>query len=132
MLTAIGISDEARHNGMASVAAASLAEHIRLNPVALDHYLSPPDNISRMCTAGAQCTPAQQADYDFKLWQLELGDRIQNASGVVCYDTTPKDGVKGNDKCDGAGLLVIKIFWIGPSVEADEVSGQHRFTLEVS
>jgi len=123
-------SAEARRESVASLAAASLAEQIRLNPVALDRYLNPPEVISRICADNDQCTPEQQADYDFRLWQLELADSIRNARGLVCHDETPEDGVEGNSLCDGAGSLVIKIFWTGQATENE--TNQRRFTLEIS
>jgi len=132
LLTSIIGSTQARREGIAAMAAASLSEQIRMNPVAMDRYLNPAENISIICAGGNQCTPEQQADYDFKLWQLELADSIQNASGLVCRDETPQDGVEGNDQCDGSGPPVIKIFWYSQgNVEISE-SGQHRFTLEIS
>ncbi len=132
LLTSIIGSTQARREGIAAMAATSLAEQIRLNPVALNRYLDPPDNISRICNGENPCTPEQQADYDFRLWQLDLADRIQNARGLVCRDATPQDGVEGNAHCDGAGPLVIKIFWYGRNGAVSGESEQHRFTLEVS
>jgi type IV pilus modification protein PilV len=132
LLTSIIGSTQARREGIAAMAAASLSEQIRMNPVAMDRYLNPAENISIICAGGNQCTPEQQADYDFRLWQLELADSIQNARGLVCRDETPQDGFEGNDQCDGSGPPVIKIFWYSQgNVEISE-SGQHRFTLEVS
>ncbi len=132
LLTSIIGSAQARREGIAAIAAASLSEQIRLNPAALGRYLDPPQNISSICAGESQCTPEQQADYDFRLWQLELADSIQNARGLVCRDETPRDGVEGNDQCDGAGPLVIKIFWNGQGNEEAGESNQHRFTLGVS
>jgi type IV pilus assembly protein PilV len=132
LLTSIIGSTQARREGIAAIAAANLSEQIRLNPVALDRYLQPPENISRICVGENQCTPEQQADYDFRLWQLELSDSIQNARGLVCRDETPLDGVEGNSHCDGTGPLVIKIFWGGQGNSDLNESNQHRFTLEVS
>lgn len=125
-------STQARREGIAATAAASLAEQIRLNPVALNRYLDPPENISKICEGESQCTPEQQADYDFRLWQLELADRIHNARGLVCRDETPQDGIEGNAHCDGAGPLVIKIFWSGRDNAQQGESARHRFTLEAS
>ncbi len=136
LLTNINGSAQARQEGLAAMAAASLAEQIRLNPVALNHYLNPPETISRICMDGNNCSPEEQADYDFRLWQIELADTIKSARGLVCSDATPMDGVAGDDRCDGAGPLVIKIFWNGPDTEIDRDGNQqpnhHRFTLEVS
>jgi len=132
LLASISGSNQAHREGIASMAAANLAEQIRLNPTALHRYIDPPGQISRICSGGNQCTPEQQADYDFRLWQLELADRIQNARGLVCRDGTPQDGVDGNDRCDDTGSLVIKIFWKGQRTGADGKLTQHRLVLEVS
>jgi len=132
LLTSIIGSAQARREGIAAIAAASLSEQIRLNPVALQRYLEPPQNISVICAGESQCSPEQQADYDFRLWQLELADSIHNARGLVCRDETPQDGVEGNDHCDGTGPLVIKIFWNGQGANELGESNQHRFTLQVS
>jgi len=131
LLTSITGSAEARRESVAAMAAASLAEQIRLNPLAVDRYLYPPADISKICNGESPCTPGQQADYDFRLWQIELADRIRHARGLVCRDETPQDGVEGNDHCDGAGPLVIKIFWPGQAGE-DGAAQQHRFVLEAS
>ena len=132
LLTSIIGSAQARRQGIASMAAASLAEQIRLNPVALDHYLNPPEYVSRICSGDNQCTPEQQADFDYRLWQLELADSIPNARGLVCRDATPRDGVEGNGQCDGTGPLVIKIFWNDLNSDADDGENQQRLTLEIS
>jgi type IV pilus modification protein PilV len=132
LLASLISSAEARREGIASVAAASLSEQIRMNPTALDRYLNPPDYISRICSGDDECTPEQQADYDFRLWQLELADAIQNARGLICHDETPQDGVEGDSHCDGAGPLVIKIFWRGQGRDDNGGPKQHRYTLELS
>ena len=132
LLSSIIGSAQARREGIASMAAASLAEQIRLNPTALDRYLNPPEYISRICTGNNHCSPEQQADYDFRFWQLELADSIPNARGLVCRDETPQDGVEGNSHCDGTGPLVIKIFWNGQGANESGGPDQHRFALEIS
>lgn len=132
LLTSIIGSTQARREGIAAIAAASLSEQIRLNPAGLGRYLNPPENISTICFGEIQCTPEQQADYDFRLWQLELADSIQDARGLVCRDGTPQDGDDAEDQCDGSGPLIIKILWHGKSsVELPEPT-HHRFTLELS
>ena len=132
LLNSIIGSAQARREGIASVAAASLAEQIRLNPTAIDRYLNPPKNISRICAGNHSCSPEQQADYDFRFWQLELADRISNARGLVCRDETPQDGIEGNSHCDGTGPLVIKIFWEDQGTNSKSDASRHRFTLQVS
>ena len=132
LLTTITGSAQARREGIAAIAAANLSEQIRMNPGALNRYLNPPGNISIICAGDSQCSPEQQADYDFRLWQLDLADSIQNARGLVCRDETPRDGVEGNSHCDGTGPLVIKIFWQGHVIHESGEADQHRYTLDVS
>ena len=132
LLSSIIGSAEARREGIAAVAAASLAEQIRLNPTALDRYINPPEYVSRICSGNNSCSPKHQADYDFRLWQLELSDSIKNARGLVCRDETPQDGIEGNSQCDGTGPLVIKIFWNGQSMDKGNMSSSHRFWLQLS
>ena len=132
LLTSIISAAEARRAGIATMAAASLSEQLRLNPLALDRYLNPPEYVSLLCSGEVSCTPEQKADYDFKLWQLKLADNIQNARGLICRDGTPKDGDNGDTHCDGSGPLVIKIFWRGQGVDESGQLKQHRYTLEIS
>jgi type IV pilus assembly protein PilV len=132
LLNSIAGASEARAEGAAALAAANLAESLRMNPVAAQRYLDPPEAVSRICIAGVECTPEQLADYDFKLWQVSLADSIPNARGLVCRDGTPQDGGEGNARCDGAGPLVIKVFWSGPRTGADRRAQAHRYAIEVS
>ena len=132
LLTSMTGSAQARREGIAATAAANLSEQIRANPAAVNRYLFPPASISMICAGDNQCSPEQQADYDFRLWQLDLADGIQNARGLVCRDETPSDGVEGDERCDGAGPLVIKIFWQGRVSDGVGESTHHRFTLEAN
>ena len=127
LLASISGSAAARRMGTASMAAASLAEQIRLHPTALQHYMDPPKYIAQLCTSTEKCTAGQQADYDFKRWQLNLSDNIPGARGVVCHDSTPRDGVFDNGQCDGSGPAVIKIFWRGPAAD-----NQHTFSVKAN
>lgn len=124
---------QSRHSSIASVAAANLAEQIQLNRLAIDRYLNPPESIARICqgsgSGAALCTPQQQADYDYKRWQIELGDQIQHSTAVVCNDSTPNDGDRSNHQCDGSGLTVIKIFWGSPASADNQTPSEHRYTL---
>ena len=125
-------SSQARREGIVAMAAANLAEQVRLNPAAIDNYLHPPEYVTKICSGETLCSPARQADYDFKLWQLELADRIHHARGLVCRDRTPDDGADGNEQCDGSGPLVIKIFWSGPPSENTQTPARYRYILQVS
>jgi type IV pilus assembly protein PilV len=132
LLSSIIDSAEARRAGIATMAAASLSEQIRLNPTALERYLNPPQYISRICAGNKICSTEHQADYDFRLWQIELADSIPNARGLVCHDGTPEDGAKGNSHCDGTGPLVIKIFWSGQRNNDRGVPVNRRVVLEIT
>jgi type IV pilus modification protein PilV len=125
-------STQARREGIASIAASNLAEQIRLNPAAIDNYLNPPEYISKICSGDTNCSPAQQADYDFRFWQLELADRIRHARGLVCHDETPDDGHAANEQCDGSGPLIIKIFWSGQPADAENAPVQYRYVMQLS
>ena len=135
LLANIISSAEARNESTAAVMAANLAEQIRLNPLAVNQFVNPPEYVSRLCMGTVHCTPELQADYDFKLWRLELADYIHDASGIVCRDATPQDGDAESHQCDGDGPLVIKIFWSGrikaSSQQDNQQAGQHRLTFEV-
>ena len=123
---------QAREKGIAAISASSLSEQIQQNPVALKQYLDPPKYVSKICAVNVTCSPEQLADYNFRLWQLELADRIRNARGLVCRDETPEDGVEGNAHCDGTGPLVIKIFWQNRGSENGKGTKQFRYSLQIS
>lgn len=132
LVNSIAGSSEARAQGAAAQAAADLAESLRMNPAAEQRFLDPPATVTGICGAGAECTPAQQADYDFTLWRVALAGSIPNARGLVCRDGTPQDGGEGNARCNGAGPLVIKIFWSGPRTGANGRAQAHRYVIEVA
>ena len=132
LLASMAGATEARLEGAATLAAASLSEQLRMNPAALQRYLDPPGLVTAICDGTMECTPHQQADYDFRIWQIELAGRIRNARGLVCRDGTPQDGGEGNAQCDGSGPLVIKIFWPGLRTGTDGRIRQHRYVVEVA
>jgi type IV pilus assembly protein PilV len=132
LLNSIAGASEARAEGAAALSAASLAESLRMNPVARLRYLDPGTVVTSICDASAACTPEQLADYDFKLWRIALANSIPDARGLACRDGTPQDGGEGNAQCDGAGPLVIKIFWSGPRIGADGRAQAHRYVIEVA
>jgi Tfp pilus assembly protein PilV len=143
LLTNLGSAAQSRNASIASIAAANLAEQILFNPVAIDRYLNPPESVTTLCQADDSsiqsistispsafvCSPQQQADYDFSLWQIELSDQLRHSASVVCFDSTPQDGDGNDNACDGAGSLVIKIFWVSPAVDGNQSTNKHRYTL---
>jgi type IV pilus modification protein PilV len=132
LLASISGASMARADGAAALAASSLAEQLRMNPAAVQRYLAPPELVAGICNGVTVCSPEQQADYDFRLWQIELANSIRGARGLVCHDGTPQDGGEGDARCDGAGPLVIKVFWPGLRNPTGGESQQHRYVLEVS
>lgn len=141
LLTNLSSSSQSRKTSIASVAAANLAEQIRLNSLAIDRYLNPADTASKDCQSSGSgtassggsgavvCTPQQQADYDFELWQLELTDQLPHSAVKVCMDNTPDDGDVIDAQCDGGSLLVIKIFWATPPSADNPSINSHRHTM---
>lgn len=143
--TNLSSSAQSRKTSVASVAAANLAEQIRLNSLAIDRYLNPPESVSKDCQssgtgsgsgsgsgagAGAVvCTPQQQADYDFGSWQFELIEQLPHSAVKVCMDNTPEDGDVIDEQCDGGSLLVIKIFWATPPTANNLSIHTYRYTL---
>jgi type IV pilus assembly protein PilV len=125
-------SAQARNESTVSMAAANLAEQIRLNPDVMDRYFQPPEYIDKICNAESLCTPQQQADYDFRFWQIELADSIPGASAVVCRDGSPQDGSAESAECNGDGAPVIKIFWQGRPRLNTTVPEQGRYVLPLS
>lgn len=133
LLVNLGSSAQSRNASTATVAAANLAEQILLNPLATSQYINPASNVTTICRSTHHgpvlCTPQQQADYDFNIWKQELAAQIHNSTGVVCNDSSPEDGDRNNSRCDGAGTMVIKIFWGGPPTTSGQTSNEYRYTL---
>lgn len=135
LLVNLGDTAESRNSSIAASAAADLAAQIRLHPLVTDRYLNPPASVAQPCLVGnaasgsAMCSPQQQADYDFAVWKRELADLIRNSAAIVCQDSSPDDGDRYHPRCDGAGAIVIKIFWGGPASNSDQASSEYRYTL---
>lgn len=108
--------------------AASLAERMRANPVAMalpddaNPYLqldydaaSGPPAPAAPCYADADCTPAQLAAFDLSDAAQSLAEHLPGARVRVCRDAAPSDPATGlpHWTCDGqAGApLAIKLGW---------------------
>lgn len=61
----------------------------------------------------AGCDASSMASHDFFEWQASIATVLPNGSGIVCIDSTPKDGTgPGSSGCDGAGnVYAIKLWW---------------------
>lgn len=110
MLAAILGTAEARHHTIASSQAESMAEMIAMSSDAHEHYVFPVGEPNHLCNEEA-CPPNSMAAANLAHWLQTLRDELPGGDGLVCRDSTPGDGGPGNPSCDGAGPLVIKIFW---------------------
>jgi prepilin-type N-terminal cleavage/methylation domain-containing protein len=108
LLTAVMGTAEAGHQTVASSKATSLAELIVLNSGSSGHYVNPlpPSGIS--CIDGG------------------VGGR-----GLVCRDSTPNDGHAADDRCDGNGGLVVKVFWQEMRHINDDDAGLRRLVTRL-
>ena len=131
LLTAVMGTAEAGHQTMASTKASSLAEMIALNFDGLSHYVNPmpPGNI--VCIENEDCSGKQMASMEFGTWRRELTDDLPGGSGLVCRDSTPDDGHSADAACDGAGGLVVKVFWMEPLHLDDEDGGLRRLVARL-
>jgi type IV pilus assembly protein PilV len=110
MLAAILGTAEARHHTVASSQADSMAEMIAMSSDAFGHYIFPVGEPAGICNEEA-CPGQSMAAANLAKWLQTLRDELPGGDGLVCRDSTPGDGEPGNPSCDGAGPLVIKIFW---------------------
>ena len=86
----------------------SLAESVRLNSGSVDGFLVPA--ASPGCLEGLAC-PDRMAGATVHQWQRQLSRQLPGGSGLLCRDSTPRDGKRADPACDGSGGLVIKAFW---------------------
>ncbi len=130
LLSAVMGTAEAGHQTFATNKASSLAEMISMNSVASSHYINPLPG-SGPCVIGEDCSGAQLAAADLDHWLGELAYQLPRGSGLVCRDSTPDDGHSANPACDGAGSLVIKVFWLETRFQDDEDGGLRRLVAHL-
>ena len=130
LLTAVMGTADASHLTFASTQASSLAEMIAMNSAASGHYINPPHGIGP-CAIGQDCTGEQLASADVSHWLGELARELPMGSGVVCRDSTPDDGHSASSACDGAGSLVIKVFWMETRHQNEEDGGLRRLVARL-
>jgi type IV pilus assembly protein PilV len=64
------------------------------------------------CLTAAGCTAQELASNDLNEWSQRVAASLPNGTGIVCYDSTPNDGVSSAaPDCDGNGIYVVKIWW---------------------
>lgn len=108
MLAAIQGTAEARHQTVASSQVESMAEMIAMSSDAFGHYVFP---VEDQACKDEGCAGKGTAAANLAHWQQSLRDELPGGAGLVCRDSTPHDGEAANPACDGAGPLVIKVFW---------------------
>ena len=116
---------------MASTKASSLAEMIALNSDATGHYVNPVPSPEPGCMVGEICTAEQLAVDEMGVWRQALADELPRGNGLVCRDSTPEDGHAADAACDGAGGLVVKIFWLETRHKNNEDGGLRRLVARL-
>ena len=119
MLSAVHGTADARHRTVAVAEASSLAETILMNPAAFGHFIDPLASGANACMSGDACAEDLMAASEMERWAARLNKQLQHGSGLVCRDTSPEDGDPAGPACDGAGPLVVKIFWQEPAEGED-------------
>lgn len=131
MLTAIRGTADAGHHTVAAAQANSLAELIIMHSDAAGHYINPAGSDPAACHE-ILCSDEAMAGGNWGFWQAQLREELPGGRGLVCRDSTPDDGDVDDPSCDGAGELVIKIFWQEPLRGQDDSGGFRRLVSRIS
>ncbi len=103
---------------IATVQAASLADHILFNQTGLlaGHYKQPVAAVATPgCLSAVGCNAAELAGTGLWMWKQSLIELLgPGAGGTVCLDSTPGDGTLAAPACDGVvdAPYVIKVWWV--------------------
>ena len=130
MMTSVRGTLEAGNETVAAMQAAELAELILLNPSLTGHYINP-GQAGSDCLAPDSCSGQNWAASNLALWQIELERNLKNATGLVCRDSTPLDGLSGSPACDGSGSAVVKVFWAEQTHPEEADGGMRRSVLPI-
>lgn len=129
----LGLNHGSYLRSQATVLAQDMVDRMRANPRATangDYDEAGAGASTATCEQAAGCTTQQMAAHDIAEWQAALGNELPDGEGVVCIDSTPRDGdgpAAVDNACDGAGdVRVIKIWWY--SKDEDVTT---RFVTEV-
>ena len=76
LLAAVSGTAQSSNRTLASLLAESMATQIRISPASEKTFLQSPPNAILHCDAVNVCSTAQFSAANFKLWQLELADRL--------------------------------------------------------
>lgn len=135
LLANVSGAASAQVRSAATVQAEALADLMRANVAGLEtgEFAANPGVPAVTCTVGDDCTPAEQAAYDFALWQNQLATALPGGQAIICNDISPYDGQPAAPACDGGNLKVIKIFWRDDRHPEGLAAGEqfHRFATPV-
>lgn len=98
----------------ATALAYEITDRMRANPSAITagtYNLASPTRKAE-CTQTSGCNPTELAQNDIFEWGNTVSGNLPSGQGVVCLDSTPKDGTPLGSQCDSSGTVyVIKIWW---------------------
>jgi type IV pilus assembly protein PilV len=111
-------SQSASYRSVATVLANDIIDRIRANPVGATNNLyangsseGTSKEVASCLTASGCPSPQDLASNDLFEWHALIASALPGGAGILCHDQTPNDGQPGDTKCDGAGALVVKIWW---------------------
>jgi len=124
--TAIRSNFNSSSQMQALLLAQEMADLVRASPAAMAarSYNGVAGANNTACTSATGCTTAQMAAFDKYLWDKRVQENLgSDATGVVCIDSTPTDGIATSVACDGSGSAwVVKLWWTEGSTEGQLVS----------
>ncbi len=132
-LTSLRSTADGHFVSQATILAEEIADTMRSNLMAYEtaNFTSTPGAATKICSPGAECTAAEQSQYDASLWQGHVANALPASSALICMDSTPDDGQPDAPQCDGAGLNTVKIFWQDRRSAESLAEGEnfHRYSL---
>lgn len=129
LLLAIQETTASRFQTTAVNRAHAMAESILASPQAALGSLEPAQ--SRACLEGDVCGPGVMVSASLHAWRQQLGEELPNGDGVACRDSTPEDGAPESPGCDGAGPVVVKVFWEEPGKGEAASPVSHRMVARL-
>lgn len=130
MLAAAAGMAEAEHETFAHLDDAAMSATLQLGPAALEHLANPPASVP-LCFEDSTCAPEDWVLGRYLMWRARVRAELPDGDGVVCRDSTPMDGEGPDPACDGAGPVVVKVFWREPRRVHDEDGGARRAVQQV-
>jgi len=122
LIASVSGTTQAEHHTVALLLATELAELMSISPDDPGVWLAEPPESAPECGLASGCTAAQFAARNYLDWRLRTALDLPQGAGLACRDSSPDDGDAALPACDGAGSLVVKLFWTGPEGEQQLVS----------